>query len=233
MGILPPIALFFLYLAFTTATNTTGTAGARTTYLHAAADLPAGADKGVEGGIYEQTGLVGGTIQQTADEILLIGLTVMGLMFASSLSGKAGKATVGAVGGASKAFGTWAGKSGRRAGYNAAAWAAKPRPRVDPATGGIYSPLTGPRADVARWLRGRAQRTELNTPGAGFVGKTTGLAGAVWGGAKKGSGLFKNKNEAKDWECQHCHVTQRSTRKPTFACPNCHEPSSVAKWTQV
>ncbi len=231
----PPLALFFIYLAFITAANTgSGTTppGGTTSYLSTAAGLPGGVANGPEASIAAETGLAA-PIQQAADEVLLVGLTIMGLMFANSLSGKAGKATVGAVQGGAKAFGTWAGKTGRRAGYSAAARATRPKPRVDPATGNLYSPITGPRANVSRWFRQQANRADLRTPGAGVVGKSAGLAGAVWGGAKKGSGLFKAKGGAKDWECQNCHFVQRSTKKPTMDCPNCHVPVATAKWTEL
>ena len=230
----PPLALFFIYLAFITAakTNNTGAAGTATNDYISAATSGTGTDVTQEKALVTQTGLFGGVFVQTADEILLVGLMIMGLMFASSLSGKAGKATVGAVSGASKAFGTWAGKTGRKAGYSAAARVAQPKPRVDPATGAIYSPITGPRANVARWLRGQANRKDLQTPGSGVLGKTTGLAGSVFGGAKKGSGLFKDKSGVKDWSCKVCGSIIRSTKKPTGPCPQGHT-AAQANWTAV
>jgi hypothetical protein len=223
----PPLALFFIYLAFITAGSTTS--GNQQAYLKQTAGIPAGAQTGVEGALAGQTGL-GGPIQQAADEVLLVGLTIMGLMFANSLTGKVGKATVGAVAGGSKAFGTWAGKTGRRAGYNAASRVARGRtPLIGPAA----SPIAAQRQNVARWLSNRAARKELATPGTGVLGKTAGLAGAVWGGAKNGSGLFK-KGGVKDWNCQNCnsHV-ERSIKKPTRSCPNCGATAAVANWTAV
>ena len=236
----PPLALFFIYLAFITATNSTSTTGTTGTtgnaYEIAAAGLPAAPTNSsngtVELSLGYQTGL-SGVVQQAADEVLLVGLVIMGLMFALSLSGKAGKATVGAVAGGSKALGTWVGKSGRRAAYGTAARVAQPKPRVDPITGNLYSPITGPRANAARWLRGQANRKDLQTPGNGVLGKTAGLAGSVWGGAKKGSGLFKDKNGAKDWACQSCGYISRSTKKPTISCPQCHNIAAIANWTVV
>ncbi len=240
----PPIALFFIYLAFITATNTNtsgsassapssgGALTAGQTYMSKAIQIPDPTSTStVEAALQTQTGTTPGLIQSMLDEVLLVGLTVMGLMFANSLSGKAGKATVGAVAGGSKAFGTWVGKSGRRAAYGAAARVAQPKPRVDPATGNLYSPITGPRANAARWLRGQASRKDLQTPGTGVLGKTAGLAGSVFGGAKKGSGLFKDKSGAKDWACQSCGYISRGTKKPTISCPQCHNTAAIADWT--
>ena len=114
----PPLALFFIYLAIITATTagggavTTGPGNAATNmYLVQAAGLPAGANTGVEEAVYQQTGL-SGILQQAADEILLIGLTIMGLMFASSLAGKAGSTV---VNGAKAVTGAAAGYVGGRA----------------------------------------------------------------------------------------------------------------------
>ena len=121
----PPLALFFIYLAFITATNTNSGAigvapGTGGTYLTQAAGLPTGAATGVEGSIYQETGL-SGILQQAADEILLVGLTVMGLMFANSLAGKAGSTVVNGATTASKAVAGYVGKKTRagaqRAGF--------------------------------------------------------------------------------------------------------------------
>jgi hypothetical protein len=111
----PPLALFFIYLAFTTAANTGGLA-TQNAYLQKAAGLPAGASSGPEGALVYQTGL-GGAIQQGADEILLVGLTIMGLLFALSLSGKAGSTVVNGATSVSKAA---AGYAGRKTGKGAA-----------------------------------------------------------------------------------------------------------------
>ncbi len=111
----PPLALFFIYLAFTTAANTGGLA-TQNAYLKQAAGLPPGAAQGPEGALVYQIGL-GGPIQQAADEILLVGLTVMGLMFALSLSGKAGSTVVNGATAVTKAT---AGYVGRKAGRGAA-----------------------------------------------------------------------------------------------------------------
>jgi len=237
----PPIALFFIYLAFITATNTntSGSAGATSggattagqTYMTQAVQLPSNTQTGVEAALQTQTGTTPGLIQSMLDEVLLVGLTIMGLMFANSLSGKAGKATVGAVAGGSKAFGSWVGKSGRKAGYNAAARVAQPKPRVDPATGNLYSPITGPRANVARWLRGQANRKDLQTPGAGFAGKSAGLASSVWKGAKNGSGLFKKGDQT--WKCSVCGTTLNAKGNPNIPCNNCHATAKEAHWTVV
>jgi hypothetical protein len=237
----PPIALFFIYLAFITATNTNtsgsassapssgGALTAGQTYMSKAIQIPDPTSTStVEAALQTQTGTTPGLIQSMLDEVLLVGLTVMGLMFANSLSGKAGKATVGAVGGASKAFGTWAGKSGRRAGYNAATRALRPKSKIDPITGAEYTPLTQMnrlRGAASMWTAKQAASPNL---------KTKGLASSVWNGAKGGSGLFKKTGNAKDWECQNCnsHV-ERSTKKPTRSCPNCGATAAVANWTEL
>lgn len=126
----PPLALFFIYLAFITATNTTGAAGANAgtsgnAYEISAAGLPSAPANNPNGNVelalgYE-TGL-SGVIQQAADEVLLVGLTIMGLMFALSLSGKAGSTVVNGGAAVSKAVGGYVGKQtkkGARAGFRA------------------------------------------------------------------------------------------------------------------
>ena len=115
----PPLALFFIYLAIITATTAGGgavTAGAGNTpassYLTQAAGLPSGTTTGVEEAVYQQTGL-SGILQQAADEILLVGLTIMGLMFANSLAGKAGSTVVNGASAVTKAAAGYVGKRGR------------------------------------------------------------------------------------------------------------------------
>ena len=108
----PPLALFFIYLAFITAANTGG-AASQNAYLKQAAGLPANAQSGPEGALVYQTGLTG-AVQQAADEILLVGLTIMGLMFANSLTGKAGSMVVNGATHASKAAAGYVGKKGLR-----------------------------------------------------------------------------------------------------------------------
>lgn len=131
----PPLALFFIYLAFIAATNTNGgnaigvatNTNATQVYLTQATGLPSGAATGVEGSLYQETGL-SGILQQAADEILLIGLTIMGLMFASSLAGKAGAVAVNIGSTASKAVAGYAGrqtKKGARLAYQKADKAVK------------------------------------------------------------------------------------------------------------
>lgn len=123
----PPLALFFIYLAFITAANTgasSGASGNTTTgsaYLNQAAGLPAASSNGPEAGLVYQIGLAG-PIQQAADEVLLVGLTFMGLMFASSLAGKAGSTVVGVAKSGTKFVGGYIGKQtkkGARASFNA------------------------------------------------------------------------------------------------------------------
>jgi hypothetical protein len=108
----PPLALFFIYLAFLTAANTGG-AATQNAYLQQAAGLPTNAAQGPEGALVYQTGL-GGAIQQAADEVLLVGLTIMGLMFALSLSGKAGSTVVNGATTASIATAGYVGRRGKR-----------------------------------------------------------------------------------------------------------------------
>jgi hypothetical protein len=124
----PPLALFFIYLAFITAVNTgnnTNTATGTTTNVYLAAALGGNSNSTnvtLEKGLTEQTGLVGKVFAQAADEVLLVGLMIMGLMFASSLAGKAGSTAVSIGASASKAVGGYIGKQtkkGARAGFRA------------------------------------------------------------------------------------------------------------------
>jgi hypothetical protein len=115
----PPLALFFIYLAFITATNTgsTGTAAGTTTNAYIAATIGGGSkatDDSIESSLSTQAGLVGSALLQGADEILLVGLMIMGLMFANSLSGKAGTTVVNEATNAGKAIGSYVGKRGKR-----------------------------------------------------------------------------------------------------------------------
>jgi hypothetical protein len=106
----PPLALFFIYLAFITATNTTS----NQPYLGSALAVPSGATTGVEKTLTTQTGLGEGVVQQAADEVLLVGLTIMGLIFASSLAGKAGSTAVNIGSSAGKAVAGYAGRKAKK-----------------------------------------------------------------------------------------------------------------------
>jgi hypothetical protein len=118
----PPLALFFIYLAFTTAaltggTNTTSSAVAYT----AAAIGGTGSDNSIISSLSTQTGIGGGVFAQAADEVLLVGLMIMGLMFANSLSGKAGSTVVNGAASMTKAAAGYVGRrTGRAAGRAAA-----------------------------------------------------------------------------------------------------------------
>ena len=120
----PPLALFFIYLAFITAGNignSTNVAAGTTTNTYLAATLGGNNDGtnniSLEKSLSTQTGLGGGVIEQAADEVLLVGLMIMGLMFALSLSGKAGSTVVNGATTVSKAA---AGYVGRKTGKAAA-----------------------------------------------------------------------------------------------------------------
>jgi hypothetical protein len=136
----PPLALFFIYLAFITATNT-----GNNTYLQSAITFTPTSATGVEGALTTQTGLNGDVLAQTADEILLVGLTIMGLMFALSLSGKAGSTVVNGATAVTKAAG---GYVGRKTGKGAA--------RVYQKAGG---------GDLNKWMQ------ERRIPGVSAIGR--------------------------------------------------------------
>ena len=181
----PPLALFFIYLAFTTAANT---GAASQAYLQQAAQVPAGAQTGVEGALVYQTGL-GGPIQQAADEVLLVGLTIMGLMFANSLTGKAGSMVVKSASHASTAVAGYVGKKTGRAALQGAdrsvAWASRK-------TGGTGAGLT--------------QRLREGTiPGVGLVPfgrRMSGAAGRALASVSTNEDMVKEaqKNVPKSWE---------------------------------
>lgn len=110
----PPLALFFIYLAFITAANlgnTTPQGQAAIAYQTAAIGS---SSTTIESGLSKQTGQNGSVIGQAADEILLVGLMIMGLMFALSLSGKAGSTVVHGAETVSKAVGGYVGRKGKR-----------------------------------------------------------------------------------------------------------------------
>jgi len=116
----PPLALFFIYLAFITATsvgNTTNATSGTTNNTYLASALGGknpGASDSLEQSLSKQTGLGGGVVEQAADEVLLVGLMIMGLMFALSLSGKAGSTVVNGATHASMAVANYAGRKGKR-----------------------------------------------------------------------------------------------------------------------
>ncbi len=108
----PPLALFFIYLAFTTAV-TTNTANNNAATKYTASAIGGGTNIDIQNSLATQTGLVGpkeGVFAQAADEVLLAGLMIMGLMFALSLSGKAGSTVVNGAGAVSKAAAGYVGK---------------------------------------------------------------------------------------------------------------------------
>jgi hypothetical protein len=109
----PPLALFFIYLAFTTAaiTQTTNKTSSAVSYT-ATAVMGTGnnTDNSVVASLGTQTGLPDNLFVQAGDEILLVGLVIMGLMFALSLSGKAGSTVVNGATTVSKVVGGYVGK---------------------------------------------------------------------------------------------------------------------------
>jgi hypothetical protein len=102
----PPIALFFIYLAFTTAVTTnTANNNAAATYtatVIAGNSTAAPSTNNPVNSLAKQTGLNENIFAQAGDEILLAGLMIMGLMFALSLAGKAGETVVHAGGSMTK-----------------------------------------------------------------------------------------------------------------------------------
>lgn len=112
----PPLAMFFIYLAFITAvtTNTSQGGGGAATYADTAIAGNGLTNNGLMQFLSTQTGLTGGVFVQFADEVLLLGLMIMGLMFASSLAGKAGSTVVNGATTASKAVGGYVGGRARR-----------------------------------------------------------------------------------------------------------------------
>jgi hypothetical protein len=113
----PPLALFFIYLAFTTAaltggTNTTPSSVAYTAAAVGGIGTASNPDPKTDPltTLTSQTGLSGGIFEQAADEVLLVGLMIMGLMFALSLAGKAGSTVVNGATTVSKAAAGYVGK---------------------------------------------------------------------------------------------------------------------------
>jgi hypothetical protein len=107
----PPLALFFIYLSFITATQTS----TNKSYLSSAIAVPSNAGTtGVESGVMKETGIGGNVIEQAADEVLLAGLMIMGLLFASTLAGKAGSTAVNLGTSASKAVTGYAGRKAKK-----------------------------------------------------------------------------------------------------------------------
>jgi hypothetical protein len=96
----PTCALFFIYLTLATITSTA--------YKNSAlqvASTTTDSSKQAMGGLFEMTGLIG-MIQQFADEFVLAGLLIGGLVASQALTGKAG----GIVVGGGKAAAGWVGK---------------------------------------------------------------------------------------------------------------------------
>jgi hypothetical protein len=108
----PPLALFFIYLAFITAV-TTNTANNNAAANYTVSAIGGGTNIDIQNSLATQTGNVGpkeGIFAQAADEVLLAGLMIMGLMFAFSLAGKAGSTAVNMGTSAGKAVGGYVGK---------------------------------------------------------------------------------------------------------------------------
>ncbi len=113
----PPLALFFIYLAFITAVNMGTTSQLGQTQAAYFTSAVGNQNDTIEAALAKEigpTGSVGSVIAQTADEILLVGLMIMGLMFANSLAGKAGSTVVNGATTASKAAAGYVGRKGKR-----------------------------------------------------------------------------------------------------------------------
>jgi hypothetical protein len=106
----PPLALFFIYLAFITAANLGNSTPQGQAAIAYQTSAIASQNDSIESGLSTQTGQNGSVIAQAADEILLVGLMIMGLMFALSLSGKAGSTVVNGATAATKAAAGYVGK---------------------------------------------------------------------------------------------------------------------------
>jgi hypothetical protein len=112
----PPLALFFIYLAFSTAaiTGSTNTTSSATLYSQSVIGGSGSNATDIISSLSKQTGISGGVFGQAADEVLLVGLMIMGLMFALSLSGKAGSTVVNGATAVTKATAGYVGrKTGR------------------------------------------------------------------------------------------------------------------------
>jgi hypothetical protein len=241
-----PIVIFFLWLAIATAQNMNSTAATNPlAFLNGSQYAAQG--NGILAGVSTTFGSFVGSFATTLLQgVVIVGLAIGGMFAANKLSIMGASAGYGAIKGGGKAFGGWAAK---RTGYyaargaqrtmNAASRIAQPSTRTYRG-GGVYTPLTTwnrMRGKAAQGLRGAA--ATAGSVATGPTLKKTGLAASVWGGMKKGSGLFKGK-AAHDWECQNCTAAGqpiariiRSTKKPAIPCPQCGATVAAANWTEV
>ena len=210
--IFAPVFLFFTWLGIITAHSLALTSGPQSF-----SNITPG-----NGGSTIVSG-IGPLVGNILNAIVLIGLLVGGMFAANELSITGAKEAIGAMKGAAKGFGTWAYKKSDRGLSRVGARIAAPPVRRNPTTGALYTPNT-------RFNRWRGQMSvnlenHANSPQM----QTAGLFGSIWNGAKRGSGLFRQKV----WRCNAPGCGATFPRKPGGTCPNCHSTPAVSAWTQV
>lgn len=215
-----PIVMFFIYLAL----QAMATGGSFSTVV----STYAGSGNGMWGAIASfLTGGFSVVVQAFLQEILLAGLIIGGLIAANEMGIKAAGAAVNGAKAGAKAGAVWTTKRTARAGLTAASRVMQPKPRIDPATGNPYTPLTRMnriRGAASTWFQGKASSSSLATK--------KGLANTVFSAGIKGSGLFKDFSGAhkkKEYECENCGNVIASTKKPTRACNVC----GTNHWVEV
>jgi hypothetical protein len=216
-----PIVLFFIYLAMLMMAGQGAPGGMNFTQYQT-------------GGIFGPlSGFLGNMftpiIEATLREIIFGGLIIGGMIAANSMGIKLAGNVVNGVKAGAKAGGLWVAKRGARGGLNAASSAMKPKPRVDPRTGNLYTPLTRTnrfRGSASAWLQGKA--------GSGAFSTKKGLANTVFSAGITGSGLFKGFSGAKkkaEYECGNCGNVISRTKPPTTKCNDCHV--MPMQWTKL
>jgi len=210
--IFAPVVLFFTWLGIITAHGLALTSGPQSF---------ANITPGNNGSVI--VGGIGPLIGDILNAIVLVGLLGGGMFAAHELSITGAKEALGAMKGAAKGFGTWATKSSGRGLMRAGSRIAAPRARRDPTTGALYTPNTR----FNRWRGQMSMNLERNANSPQM--QTAGLFGSIWNGAKRGSGLFRQKV----WRCNAPGCGATFPRKPGGSCPNCHATPAVSAWTQV
>ena len=162
--------------------------------------------------------------------ILVIAMMSGSLIVAQKFGVEGAKAIRKATKGAAKATAFWGIKSyGRMATGLGTAMAGAGATR-SPAVKTILSPIRGAGTGLQA-IGGVATGARGGKITAPLKKVSDNPLKAISDGAMKGSGLFKKTTAV--WECQNCDNTIRSKVKPTFPCPDCHAPASVANWIQV
>lgn len=222
-----PAMSFFIYLAVVMLSTPA-------IYTATVTDLSAKAAAGIPNGTN-----ISGFFAQMSRLILGCGILMGGLITAHSLSITGSKAALGLTQEGLKEGLKWT----ERKTVRTAGWIANKSERMKnwaqdtPATGrfsGIRNKMSFATKPIGVAMY-KTQTKLSGTPGFKQLGQAFRAPGehksfkdSIIGGMKKGSGLFKQKSNIKDWEDANGHIV-RATKRPTNSCQICRDN----KWREV